>query len=210
MRDKQPYQQVMLWAGRRRSGARMARARRASATPRRAAGDPARRRQRKPRSGPAHRRRRPCRVDVQAAMTSWCPAEHVNVKPVRSAKSRACLQVAPVGVERHVLDPRPAPGLEAGVARMCAMLDVHAAWSDSWCCAPSGARWNSGTSSSRGGSKSSARKAQRHGPEPLWTCEAASLADTKRRLGQIESQPRALLRCAFARQGASSRRIGGR
>ena len=45
-----------------------------------------------------------------------------------------------------------------GVARMCAMLDVHAAWSDSLCSAPSGTRRNSGSSSARGGSNSSGTK----------------------------------------------------
>src|SRR4051812_21756092 len=32
-----------------------------------------------------------------------------------------------------------------GDARMCAMLDVHAAWSDSLCCAPSATRGNPST-----------------------------------------------------------------
>jgi hypothetical protein len=35
------------------------------------------------------------------------------------------------------------------------MLDIHAAWSDSLCCSPNGTRWNSGSFSSRSGSKSS-------------------------------------------------------
>ena len=90
-------------------------------------------------------------------MTSSVPGRStVNVKPVRSAKSRACFSRSP----RLASSDMPSTGgqpqdSKPGVARMCAMLDVHAAWSDSLCCAPSGTRWNSGTSSSRGGSKSS-------------------------------------------------------
>src|SRR3954463_11353301 len=93
-------------------------------------------------------------------MTSSVPGQStVNVKPVRSAKSRACLSRSP----RLASSDMPSTGgqpqdSKPGVARMCAMLDIHAAWSDSLCCAPSGTRWNSGSSSSCGGSKSSGTK----------------------------------------------------
>src|SRR6478672_8239694 len=90
-------------------------------------------------------------------MTSSVPGRStVNVNPVRSAKSRACLSRS----RRLASSDMPSTGgqpqdSKPGVARICAMLDIHAAWSDSLCCAPSGTRWNSGASSSRGGSKSS-------------------------------------------------------
>src|SRR6185295_19970855 len=93
-------------------------------------------------------------------MTSSVPGRStVNVKPVRSAKSRACRSRS----RRLASSDMPStgghfPDSKPGVARMCAMLDVHAAWSDSLCSAPSGTRWNSGSSSSRGGSKSSGTK----------------------------------------------------
>jgi hypothetical protein len=41
---------------------------------------------------------------------------------------------------------------------MWAMLDVHAAWSDSLCSTPSGTRCIAGRTSSRGGSKSAGTK----------------------------------------------------
>ena len=80
-------------------------------------------------------------------MTSSVPGRStVNVKPVRSAKSRAWRSRSP----RLASSDMPSTGgqpqdSKPGVARMCAMLDVHAAWSDSLCCAPSGTRWNSGS-----------------------------------------------------------------
>src|SRR6476659_5658908 len=93
-------------------------------------------------------------------ITSSVPGRStVKVKPVRSVKSRACRSKS----RRLASSDMPSTGgqpqdSKPGVARMCAMLDVHAAWSDSLCCAPSGTRWNSGSSSSRGGSKSSGTK----------------------------------------------------
>src|SRR3954451_22724199 len=80
-------------------------------------------------------------------MTSSVPGRRtVNVKPVRSAKSRACRSRSPWLASSDM----PATGgqpqdSKPGVARMCAMLDVHAAWSDSLCCAPSATRWNPST-----------------------------------------------------------------
>src|SRR4051794_7367403 len=80
-------------------------------------------------------------------MTSSVPGEStVNVKPVRSANSRACRSRSP----RLASSDMPSTGgrpqdSKPGVARMCAMLDVHAAWSDSLCCAPSATRWNPST-----------------------------------------------------------------
>src|SRR3954470_7526250 len=93
-------------------------------------------------------------------MTSSVPGRStVNVKPVRSAKSRACRsksrRLASSDIPSTSGHP---PDSKPGVARMCARLDVHAAWSDSLCSAPSGTRWNSGSSSSRGGSNSSGTK----------------------------------------------------
>src|SRR3954453_6227344 len=93
-------------------------------------------------------------------MTSSVPGRcTVNVKPMRSAKSGAC----PSKSRRLASSDMPStgghpPDSKPGVARMCTMLDVHAAWSDSLCSTPSGTRWNSGSSSSRGGSNSSGTK----------------------------------------------------
>ena len=64
-------------------------------------------------------------------MTSSVPGRStVNVKPVRSTKSRACFSRSP----RLAMSDMPSTGgqpqdSKPGVARMCAMLDVHAAWS---------------------------------------------------------------------------------
>src|SRR3954464_3881200 len=90
-------------------------------------------------------------------ITSSVPGRStVNVKPVRSAKSRACRSRS----RRFSSSDIPStgghpPDSNPGVARMCAMLDVHAAWSDALCSGPSGTRCSSGSSSSRGGSNSS-------------------------------------------------------
>src|SRR3954468_13540197 len=93
-------------------------------------------------------------------MTSSVPGRStVNVKPVRSVKSRACLSKS----RRLASSDMPSTGgqpqdSKPGVARMWAMLDVHAAWSDSLCSTPSGTRCSPGRRSSRGGSKSAGMK----------------------------------------------------
>jgi hypothetical protein len=93
-------------------------------------------------------------------MTSSVPGRStVNVNPVRSAKSRACPSRSP----RLASSDMPSTGGQSvdskpGVARIWAMLDVHAAWSDSLCSAASGTSWNSGSTIPRGGSKSSGTK----------------------------------------------------
>ena len=90
-------------------------------------------------------------------MTSSVPGRStVNVKPVRSAKSRACFSRSPRLASSDMPSTAASPRTEAG--RRADVRDARRprARGRTRCAARRAARaWNSGTSSSRGGSKSS-------------------------------------------------------
>src|SRR5690606_37252081 len=78
----------------------------------------------------------------------------VNVNPVPFAKSSACRRRS----ERFSSSDMPSsggqlPSGKPGVARMCSMLDIHAAWSASLCCGPNGSRRNGSVTRYVGGLK---------------------------------------------------------